>query len=299
LLEFAIAALRFAQFLSAAVLFGAPALLLYAVGANNADWRWPKPLLIACGLILAAATIGGFFAQTINMSGSLDNALSPDTLGYVLFSTDFGRSAGVRAVLAVIGVVVIVIVGLAVAGPGRLVCAIGAVTLASLAWSGHGAGDGAIHLFADLIHLLAAGAWIGALAALTSMLTTASSAERLESLHAALRRFSGAGTAAVLLILATGLVNSLFLVGLDRWRMLFTTLYGGLLLAKVALFIAMLALAAGNRFRLTPRLGLTLDADGSADLGMLRASVIAETALAVLVLAIVGVLGVLTPIIAQ
>jgi putative copper resistance protein D len=297
-LESAIAAARFAQFLSAALLFGAPAFLLYAVGVNSADWRWPKPLLITCGLILLAATVGGFFAQTINMSGSTDNALSPDTLGYVIFSTDFGRSAAIRAILAVIAVAC-----LAITGPGRLVCALGALTLGSLAWSGHGAGDdtatGAVHLLADLIHLLAAGAWIGALAGLTCMLITASSAERRESLHTGLRKFSGVGTVVVLLILASGLINSLFLVGLDRWRMLFTTLYGRLLLAKVALFVAMLALAAGNRFRLTPRLGKTLEADGPADLGALRVSVITETALAVLVLAIVGVLGVLTPIIAQ
>jgi putative copper resistance protein D len=154
-------------------------------------------------------------------------------------------------------------------------------------------------LIADLIHLWTAGAWIGALAALTLMITTVSSTERRGSLYTALRNFSGAGTAVVLLILATGLVNSLYLVGVERWRMLFTTLYGRLLLVKMALFLAMLVFAAANRFRLTPRLGGAVRTGGAADLRPLRASVIAETVLGVAILAIVGVLGVLTPISAQ
>src|SRR3546814_15811165 len=45
--------------------------------------------------------------------------------------------------------------------------------LSSLAWSGHGAategGAGMVHLGADILHLLAAGAWVGALAALLLM----------------------------------------------------------------------------------------------------------------------------------
>ena len=294
MLEFAIAVARFVQFLSAAVLFGAPAFLVYAVERSGADWRWPRPLLIASALILAAGTVVGFFAQTMSMSGSLDNALSPDTLSYVLFNTDFGRAAGVRAALAVVAALT-----LAAAGPIRIACALGAVALGSLTWSGHGAETGAVHLLADLIHLGAAGVWIGALLALTCMLTSAFAGVRQAGLHAALKSFSRVGTAVVVVILATGLVNGLFMVGIEHWRLLFTSLYGRLLLLKIALFLAMLVLAASNRFRLTPHLGADLAAEEPADLRALRASVFTETALAVLVLAIVGVLGVLTPIIAQ
>ena len=46
-----------------------------------------------------------------------------------------------------------------------------AVALSSLAWTGHGAASegatGTAQLIADIIHLIAAGAWLGALAALT------------------------------------------------------------------------------------------------------------------------------------
>jgi putative copper export protein len=50
----------------------------------------------------------------------------------------------------------------------------------------------------------------------------------------------------------THLINSWFLVG--SVSSLLTTLYGQILLAKVAFFAAMLALAAANRFWLVPRM---------------------------------------------
>ena len=49
-----------------------------------------------------------------------------------------------------------------------------AVALASLAWSGHGAASegfrGTVHLVADIVHLLAAGVWVGPLFALGLLL---------------------------------------------------------------------------------------------------------------------------------
>jgi putative copper resistance protein D len=59
----------------------------------------------------------------------------------------------------------------------------------------------------------------------------------------------------------------------------------------------MLALAASNRWRLTPRLQAALASSGAIGpaLRALRASLFAETALAFLVLAIVAVLGILEP----
>ncbi|MFX6794075.1 copper resistance protein CopD, partial [Acinetobacter baumannii] len=48
------------------------------------------------------------------------------------------------------------------------------IAVATLAWTGHGAmDDGAIgwfHLMADIVHLLAAGAWLGAIVSLLLLL---------------------------------------------------------------------------------------------------------------------------------
>jgi copper resistance protein D len=74
------------------------------------------------------------------------------------------------------------------------------------------------------------------------------------------------------------------------------TLYGRLLIAKLVLFAAMLALASLNRFRLTPGFERSIAAaDHARALGALRVSLAVETACAVVILALVGWLGTLEP----
>lgn len=92
-------------------------------------------------------------------------------------------------------------------------------------------------------------------------------------------------------------MNGWFLIGPSHLGALWTTAYGGLLLAKLVLFGAMLCLAAANRYRLTPRLAEALNRSGGAAPAVtaLRTSVMLEFALAVLVLAAVSWLGALMP----
>jgi copper resistance protein D len=66
--------------------------------------------------------------------------------------------------------------------------------------------------------------------------------------HRALERFSGVGTVLVGTLVATGLINSWFLVGPENVEGLLGTDYGLLLALKLALFAGMLALAGANRF---------------------------------------------------
>lgn len=65
---------------------------------------------------------------------------------------------------------------------------------------------------------------------------------------------------------------------------LFTTVYGWLLIAKLAVFATMLALAAANRFRLTPALERA-DGDPSRQLKALRTSLAVETSAAMSIFA--------------
>ena len=60
--------------------------------------------------------------------------------------------------------------------------------------------------------------------------------------HDALARFAGVGTAAVAILTLSGMTNPGF------FRSSFDTAYGQLLLAKLGVFGAMLALAGANRF---------------------------------------------------
>jgi copper resistance protein D len=117
------------------------------------------------------------------------------------------------------------------------------------------------------------------------------------AMHVALAQFSTIGIPIVAVLLLSGLINSGFLIGLSRWRALFTTGYGATLLVKLGLFSLMLVLAALNRYRTTPALRAALETQGSAPptLGALQKTVLSETLLAFLVLLAVSVLGTLTP----
>ncbi len=159
-------------------------------------------------------------------------------------------------------------------------------------------GRGWLHLAADVIHLLAAGGWLGAIAALLLLLRSsmAASPDSLRHAHGALERFSGMGTLIVGLVLATGIVNTWLLVGPANLASLPASLYGRLLLAKVMLFLVMLVLAAANRFRLVPALEAAIAAgDNRRARGAMRRSLLLEIGCAVTILALVAWLGTLEP----
>jgi putative copper resistance protein D len=71
------------------------------------------------------------------------------------------------------------------------------------------------------------------------------------------------------------------------------TPYGRLLLLKILLFLAMLVLGSVNRFRLMPQIARQSSPD--VPLSSLARSVSAEQALALVILAVVSVLGTWPP----
>ena len=112
---------------------------------------------------------------------------------------------------------------------------------------------GNFHLVSDMVHLLAAGAWLGGLPAFALLLARARSEPGWDDVAVtATRRFSVVGVLSVGGLLASGLINSWYL--LSGPRDLVTTDYGRLVALKIGLFAAMVTLAAVNRFYLTPRL---------------------------------------------
>jgi copper resistance protein D len=169
-----------------------------------------------------------------------------------------------------------------------------AALIGSLAVVGHaGAAPGAagiVHLAADTLHLIAAGAWVGGLPALALLMDrarrAASPAWRALAAAAA-RRFSPLGIVAVATVATTGLINCWYMLGGPRD--LFTTDYGRLVLLKIGLFAAMAGIAAVNRFHLTPRLEL------AGAVRALERNSFAETGLGLCVLFVVGALGTLSP----
>lgn len=301
--EGTIVAARLLQFGSALVLFGSPLFYLYcfesAAAPRPPRWRWQSVVQIAAAAGAVTGALIWICLQTIQIFDTLD----AESVWTVLTGTGFGRTAALR-----IGLIVLAFVLLFILPAGRIgwiaQTILGGAVVASFAWTGHGVRDdgaaGVLHLGGDLLHLLGAGIWIGALVPL-ALLINSSLRTRSEKdayfAYDALERFSGIGPAVVAVLVLTGLINSWFLIGIDRPGALFTTLYGQLLLIKLVFFAGMLALAAANRYRLSPGLGAALrkgEAMESA-LQKLRRSVFSETALALLVLLAVSWFGTLEP----
>ena len=127
---------------------------------------------------------------------------------------------------------------------------------------------------------------------------------RLASATRSLDQFSIVGTICVLIIAATGLINSQLIVGVGNLGRSLGSPYGQLLLAKLALFALMLALAAANRWRLTPALAAAaagidgiegVDAEPDGAIANMRKSLIIEASAALAILALVAWFGTLEP----
>jgi putative copper resistance protein D len=252
---------------------------------------------------LAIAVTSGFtwfLLQTAAISGlSLPEVASTEMLSTVLNETQFGLVSEIRIVLAVILAICLVYDQLA---PARWMALASSVAfMGAIAWTGHAgstAGQtGILHLAADVLHLLAAAAWVGGLFPLVLLLGAARGHEAAAwtSLsREAAQRFSMLGLVSVATLMASGIVNASILVG--SFHALLVDGYGQLLMLKIVVFAIMLGFAAVNRYWLTPRLDLPAKEQTRAlVLQQLTRNSVVEIALGFAVFAIVGVLGTLHP----
>ncbi|WP_408896291.1 copper resistance protein CopC [Nocardioides sp. R1-1] len=139
----------------------------------------------------------------------------------------------------------------------------------------------------DALHLSAGAVWLGGLAGLA--LALPSLAGRPKDAARLLTRFSTVGAGLLAALALTGVLLGWRIAG--SWERLFGETWGRLLLVKVAVVLAVVAVAAFNRFRLVPRVA----GDGGHDqrraaAGLVRRTVLAEAFLLVAVLAITGFL---------
>jgi putative copper resistance protein D len=281
-----------------------------AFAAPGKDARLPALVRSRLGALvwisLLVAVVSGaawlvLLAQQIS-DGTLTAVLWDGIVWIVLTKTGFGTDWVARFGFAVL-------VGACLPfGPARAsmlrwcvaACA-ATVLVGALGFAGHaaaGAGiEGVVHLAADIVHLVAAAAWVGALVPLAMLLHAAARSPEGTSIaiaRTATQRFSVLGVASVGALLASGIVNTWVLAG--SVAALLDTGYGRLLLVKVALFLVMVAVAAVNRRVLTPRLVQEHDmAAGQQALRRLRNNSLIEASVGAVILVIVGVLGTLPP----
>ena len=290
---------RFVHYLALSILFGAALFPFYGFASPQDTQRvsaWLRALLLGSALLALLSGISWFVFTTAGMSGSLSGVTDATVLATVIRDTDFGRVWVWRLLLAT-GLVVLLLPPRVTAPRFYAVLFGSLILLASIALTGHAGSDDSaagLHIIADAFHLVAAGVWIGALVVLARLVMIAVRQSRdddLKALHHALEEFSGIGTLVVATLILTGMLNPGFLSS-------FTTPYGQILLAKLAMFVAMLMLAAANRFWLTPKLSATLNSMNGlkAAVAALRLSLLTEAARAVLVMAAVAWLGTLSPL---
>ncbi|WP_293905072.1 copper homeostasis membrane protein CopD [Phenylobacterium sp.] len=281
---------RLLQYLAVAAVGGGS---LFVIG----DARRPGPTLRLVRGAAAAGALGvvaWLMAQMGQIGDAPSDAFDVARVWSLATETGFGRAALLRlALLTAAGLLTL----RSRAQPAwRTLALLGCAAAATFAWTGHGASDdgfpGLLHLTADVLHALAATAWIGALFVLAERLRGPDVRLAADSLRA----FSRRGIAIVAVIAVTGTINSWFLVGLNGVAHLAEAAYGRLLLVKLAVFGLMLALAAANRYRLSSALDRAL---ATGDAGQAKRAVALsvglETLLAVAVLALVSWMGTVPP----
>jgi putative copper resistance protein D len=235
-------------------------------------------------LLAAVASVWLALAGIAAMAALPLAALDGATVSAVLAATPLGAVLAIR--LAALALMLLAI-GLRL--PTIWAALPATVALATAAWTGHAgateAALGTMHRLADVIHLLAAATWLGALAMLLAGVIGLAGADDVER---RLAGFATTGSIIVALLVLTGLANTLAIAG---WPLPLASTWTLLLAIKLAMFAGMLGLAALNRWRLTPAL-----AAGRPDAQRnLRLSLMAEAALGLGVVALVALLGVLDP----
>jgi copper resistance protein D len=291
-----IVASRAVHFAAMALMLGAP--LFRLAVARDGEARAAlggRAVELAAGAAALVSGLGWFAGVAGTMAGSWSDVLAPDILQGVLLDTRFGRLWIARFVclMAILGVQALMTSSRA--RDVALTILAGAFA-ASLVGVGHGlAGSDSVapfHAIADMVHLLCAATWIGGLFCLGQVLRQVLAGRcDLAAIRAVLPRFSQVGYWAVALLLMSGCVNALVLV--PQPGKLISTDYGHVLLVKIALALAMVAIAVVNRVVLT---STAMAADAAKDLRALWHSVLLEQGVGLLVLATAARLGTIHPV---
>lgn len=242
-------------------------------------------------VLLGLAAIGKLAVQAAILGNGWSDALDLSLITALITETRSGLALMVQAVLACLLLLIWH------AFPKRRVATttlLSGLFLVSLSISGHAAMNGGtlglLHQINDGIHLLAAGAWVGALVPVLLLLRTKDQANDWHDSIAALMRFSTLGHAAVAVTLVSGTINSRLIVGqfwLDR-----SVPFQWLLLIKISLVGAMVAIACLNRYGFVPRMAQ----NRAQALRLLRTCTTIEIALAIAVIGLVATFGTMAPV---
>ncbi len=256
-------------------------------------------------LVFLAASAAQLLTQTATAFDTTLAAAAGTPAIELLQNTDWGRTWVYRAGLAVlVGALFLLPVIVRFRRNSRqdrllavtlwLALAASLGILLTISMTSHAAATIGIARFAlanDVVHLTAAAVWVGGLLQLVAntplFIHGISESARRNALWRLVRRFSAAAALSVVVLIVTGVYSA--------WAQVtelaaLPTPYGGALLAKLALITVLLLIAAVNLIWIRPRLR-----GSNTAARWLRRTVVAEIALAVLVILTVGFLTALEP----
>jgi copper transport protein len=251
----------------------------------------PRRLLIGAALLglltaVVAVPLNGLVAEGLPLSRLTDGQVLDASLG-----TRTGGAWGVRT-LAWLAALVVLAVPWATRLRMALLALPAGVLVATVVIAGHASAESPRGVLApaDVVHVLAAGTWLGGLVLLIAVFWRRSRETTLDAGAArATHRFSTLALPAVVLLVASGVAQAWFYAG-DISR-LTTTTWGIALLCKVALLTTIVAVAARNRFAVGRLMGRSGSGDDPArDARRLRIAMRGEVALAVIVLGATAIL---------
>ena len=282
---------RLSQDAAALVLWGASAYLAWLVPKDTAAevvariGRWGSAAIV----VTIVATVAKLPAEVASIGDGWHDGIDPAMVVSVLGETSVGQAWAAQAVAASL-------LALVQAAPPRMrvtATALGSgLVLTCLSLDGHAVMHegllGVVHRANDVLHVLAAGAWFGALLPVLVILKLLGRSEWRANAGLALRSFSRAGHVAVALVLVSGVANTALVLG--RWPTDLSSPYQALLDAKVVSVAAMVGLALVNRYVFVPRLG-----HGPETAIALRRATLAEVPLGLAAIALVAVFGMLDP----
>jgi len=311
---------RTAAFTSHAFLFGSLALLLlvlrpsftpldadaWASGRRRVSERL-EGIVQACLTGSALATLVALALQAALVSEGSGGEVDSESI-FGALGTRFGQLYVLRFPLLV--GLAILLVGrvrqwsLAGAGDGKDQpgrgwwlgwAALSGALLMTSTLSGHAAvaTPRAVSIVTDLMHLVCGAIWFAGIIVLCLVLPDAwrgkDDLDRLKLLAPAVARFSKVALVAFTLLGLTGVLNSFLHIG--AWSDLFDTGYGRALSAKVVVYGMLLGLGGINHFVLRTRLASAAEtADASVARRTFRRTIAAELTLALVVMALTGLL---------
>lgn len=232
--------------------------------------------------VLAVAVAVLLPVQVAGLAGGWGDALDLEMVWAVISSTTNGKAWALQAAATCVVVLAFI------ANRTGVVLAAGVLVFVAQSMTGHAASSegwaGLLRQANDTLHLMAAGAWLGALPYVLRLLPRLHQPET----KAVLIRYSGEGHFWVAVVLVTGLIGTLWIfegVPTDlsvRYQLLWWL--------KVVVSLAMVGFAIRNRYFLVPRLG-----EGQAALSALAKATRGEIALGLIAVALVAWFGTLEP----